>query len=100
MPWPPQTQLRSSTSGAASNGGDYVATRRALLAGYVAPWLLALHDQDIVAYAALVYELLSEYAEEDATHHPYFVGEITEKEEEVRTCTNAPILSADLDLRI
>ena len=43
-----------------NNGGDYLAARRALLSRYAMPWLLALHDQDTTAYAALIYETVVE----------------------------------------
>ncbi|KAG6909693.1 hypothetical protein DXG01_015894 [Tephrocybe rancida] len=54
--WPSSDRSRPAPSSSVDNGGDYLATRRALLTRYVKPWLLALHDLDPVAYAALIYE--------------------------------------------
>jgi len=39
-----------------ANGGDYIATRRALLTRYAIPWLLSLRDKDPVASVAMIYE--------------------------------------------
>ncbi|TCD71880.1 hypothetical protein EIP91_000012 [Steccherinum ochraceum] len=63
QPWPSTNRSRPIAANSASNGGDYVATRRALAERYVVPWLLALHDKDINAYAVLVYDLTAEHAE-------------------------------------
>ncbi|KAG6900872.1 hypothetical protein C0993_009990 [Termitomyces sp. T159_Od127] len=52
--WPSSGLPASSMNN--NNGGDYLATRRALLSRYAKPWLLALHDLDPVAYASLVYD--------------------------------------------
>lgn len=73
--WPFQVQFRPSTTPVASNGGDYVASRRALLTRYAAPWMLALHDLDIAAYGQMLYGLLCEHAEEGAFHDAYFMGD-------------------------
>ena len=87
QPWPTQTQIRPAAAGAPSNGGDYVATRRALLTGYAAPWMLALHDQDITSYATTVYDLLAEHAEEQAYWDSSFLGDLQEHEVVVSSCT-------------
>lgn len=72
--WPIESQSRPHATPAASNGGDYVAGRRALLQRYAAPWMLALHDLDIDAYGKLVFELACEHAEEASFHDDYFLG--------------------------
>ncbi|KAH0583846.1 hypothetical protein H2248_009444 [Termitomyces sp. 'cryptogamus'] len=51
----PSDKSRPPPSGL-NNGGDYLATRRALLLRYAKPWLLALHDLDSVAYASFIYD--------------------------------------------
>lgn len=63
QPWPSTGHSRPIAANAASNGGDYVATRRALAHRYVVPWLLAFHDRDINSYATLLYDLTAEHAE-------------------------------------
>ncbi|KAF9464728.1 hypothetical protein BDZ94DRAFT_1255766 [Collybia nuda] len=55
--WPLAQISRPAPSSFVNNGGDYVATRRALLTRYVIPWLLALHDQDSHMYAKLIYDI-------------------------------------------
>ncbi|KIP09568.1 hypothetical protein PHLGIDRAFT_67270 [Phlebiopsis gigantea 11061_1 CR5-6] len=69
--WPPQPSARPTGSVTASNGGEYIATRRALLSRYAGPWMLALHDLDIMAYAAMLYDLLCEYAEDGVFIDPF-----------------------------
>ncbi|KAI0797914.1 hypothetical protein C8Q75DRAFT_845203 [Abortiporus biennis] len=63
QPWPTHAKSRP-TATSASNGGDYVASRRFLLSRYAAPWLLATHDHDVAMYPVLLYDILAEYAEE------------------------------------
>ncbi|KAI0093920.1 hypothetical protein BDY19DRAFT_989447 [Irpex rosettiformis] len=73
--WPIEAQLRPHTTPTTSNGGDYVAGRRALLSRYAAPWMLALHDLDISIYSTLVFELACEHADETTGYHNnYFLG--------------------------
>ncbi|KAF7793229.1 hypothetical protein EIP86_004339 [Pleurotus ostreatoroseus] len=79
LPWPPQAQDRPTATGAPGNGGDYVATRRSLLSRYVASWMLALHDQSIVNYATMVFDLVTEFAEEQAYWDTSFLGERSEE---------------------
>ncbi|KAG6850997.1 hypothetical protein H0H93_004484 [Arthromyces matolae] len=55
VPWPLSDGPRPPPS-TSNNGGDYLATRRALLLKYAKPWLSALHDLDPTVYASLVYE--------------------------------------------
>ncbi|KAJ3559109.1 hypothetical protein NM688_g537 [Phlebia brevispora] len=80
QPWPPEAQGRPTATGAPGNGGDYVATRRALLSRYVAPWMLALHDHDILSYATTVFDVLTEFAEEHAYWDVAFLGERSEQQ--------------------
>lgn len=69
----------------ASNGGDYVASRKALVSRYAAPWLLALHDLDITAYPGTLFEILSECVDEGTPFlDHYLLGEVTPKEKKVR----------------
>lgn len=77
--WPPQAQDRPTAAGAPGNGGDYVATRRSLLSRYVAPWMLALHDQNIMNYATMIFDLVTEFAEEQAYWDTSFLGERSEQ---------------------
>ncbi|KAI0703614.1 hypothetical protein BC835DRAFT_1483812 [Cytidiella melzeri] len=72
--WPIEVQARPYTTPIASNGGEYVAGRRALLMRYAAPWMLALHDLDIEVYGKLLFQLACEHSEEAAYHDPYFLG--------------------------
>ncbi|KAG6879985.1 hypothetical protein C0992_008578 [Termitomyces sp. T32_za158] len=55
--WPSSDRSRPPQSSLNNSGGDYLATRRALLSRYAKPWLLALHDLDPVAYASFVYDV-------------------------------------------
>ena len=72
--WPSQSLTRPTTTITASNGGDYVASRKALLQSYATPWMLALHDLDVAEYATILYDLLVEYAEEGTYTDPFFLG--------------------------
>jgi hypothetical protein len=56
LPWPFSQGNRPTPT----SGGDYVATRRALLTRYAARWLLAVHNLDITSYAKLLYELCTD----------------------------------------
>jgi hypothetical protein len=47
-----------------NNGGDYVASRRALLTRYAVKWLVELHDQDPALYGVLMYEICVETSQE------------------------------------
>lgn len=74
QPWPTPTYARPSAASSANNGGDYVAGRRALSSRYAARWLLALHDQDVDAYAVMVFDLLVEQAQELPVSDEFFLG--------------------------
>ncbi|KAG2054622.1 hypothetical protein BDR06DRAFT_982221 [Suillus hirtellus] len=60
--WPATHDVRRAQSSSTNNGGDYVAARRCLLSRYAARWLLALHDQDFVAYARLLSDIIQDIA--------------------------------------
>ncbi|KAG1803828.1 uncharacterized protein HD556DRAFT_1226659 [Suillus plorans] len=60
--WPTTHDVRRAPSSSINNGGDYVAARRCLLSRYAARWLLALHDQDFVAYARLLSDIIQDIA--------------------------------------
>ena len=70
LAWPSAHISRPIPLSSVNNGGDYVAARRALLSRYAMPWLLALHDQDTTAYAALIYETVVEIEDD------FFKGDI------------------------
>jgi hypothetical protein len=63
--WPTTYDARRAPSSSVNNGGDYVAARHSLLSRYAARWLLALHDQDFVAYV----QLLSDNIQDIASRH-------------------------------
>lgn len=56
--WPSHVQPRAKAANAANNGGDYVASRRALLTLYASRWMYALHSLNIDDYATIVFDLL------------------------------------------
>ncbi|KAG1782540.1 hypothetical protein EV702DRAFT_387062 [Suillus placidus] len=60
--WPTPHDARRAPSSSVNNGGDYIAARRSLLSRYAARWLLALHDQDFVAYARLLSDIIQDVA--------------------------------------
>ena len=53
--WPERPTLRPASS-SNTNGGDYVASRRALHSRYSTIWLLSLHDQDPTLYAEILFD--------------------------------------------
>jgi hypothetical protein len=57
-----------------NNGGDYVASRRALLNQYAARWLLAFHDQDVRVYANVLYDICTDLAEDTSVNDEFFLG--------------------------
>jgi hypothetical protein len=69
-----------------NNGGDYVASRRGLLRRYAVRWLLALHDQDTALYAALIYDICSDMAEDGAVKAD-FGGLQSGEDKKVIPCT-------------
>lgn len=74
LPWPSTTSNRSTPANAANNGGDYVASRRALLNQYVARWLLALHDQNIKIYANMLYDICTDLAQDPSVDDSLLLG--------------------------
>lgn len=74
LPWPSTTNGRSAPAHAANNGGDYVASRRALLNQYVARWLLALHDQNISVYAKIIYDACADLAQDPSVDDSLLLG--------------------------
>lgn len=57
-----------------NNGGDYVASRRALLRQYVARWLLALHDEDVNLYAKMIYEICADLVDDTLVDNTLHLG--------------------------
>ncbi|KAI0780831.1 hypothetical protein BD413DRAFT_500442 [Trametes elegans] len=74
QPWPSASYARPTAASGANNGGDYVAGRRALSNRYAARWLLALHDQDVDAYATMTFDLLVELSQELPVSDDFFLG--------------------------
>ncbi|KAI6166988.1 hypothetical protein EDD17DRAFT_1752337 [Pisolithus thermaeus] len=68
VPWPYTQNSRRIPTSSVNNGGDYIACRRNLLHTYTAKWLLALHNQDISAYPAIVFDATHEIAS-DCTYN-------------------------------
>ncbi|KAG1715706.1 hypothetical protein ID866_1469 [Astraeus odoratus] len=66
IPWPFARDSRRIPSSSVNNGGDYVASRRALLHAYVVEWLLTLHNQDVSAFPSIVFDATHEIATEYA----------------------------------
>ncbi|KAK7019346.1 hypothetical protein R3P38DRAFT_2978554 [Favolaschia claudopus] len=58
--WPFNSSSRHVPASSASNGGDYVAARRAMLNRYAVKWLSELHGQDPTLYGTLLYEICVE----------------------------------------
>lgn len=90
--WPAQSSTRPTASVTASNGGDYIASRRALLSRYAGPWMLALHDLDIIAYAGILYDLLCEHAEDGGFTDPFRL-ESSESVANLRQVNSLSVLS-------
>lgn len=72
--WPSSSTSRPGPSSAVSNGGDYVASRRALLNQYGSRWLLAFHDQNSDVYGKVLYAICSELAEDAFIEEELFTG--------------------------
>ncbi|KAJ7774577.1 hypothetical protein DFH07DRAFT_865871 [Mycena maculata] len=62
--WPLPQSSRVTPTSSVNNGGDYVASRRALLNRYAVKWLAEMHDQDPALYGTLVYEICLEASRE------------------------------------
>jgi hypothetical protein len=75
LPWPSaNNNTRPAPASTVNNGGDYVASRRALLNQYVARWLLAFHDQNVKVYANVLYEICTDLAEDTSINDKLFLG--------------------------
>lgn len=64
--WPPVHHERPVHGGSMQNGGDYLASRQALLHRYAKRWLLALHNQDVDLYAGSLFNACDELADHEA----------------------------------
>lgn len=84
--WPSANTTRPTPKSAVNNGGDYVASRRALLNQYVARWLLAFHDQDSNEYAKVLFEICTELAEDALIDDKLFLGPGNFQAEKVCMC--------------
>ncbi|KAJ7709877.1 hypothetical protein B0H17DRAFT_1029591 [Mycena rosella] len=62
--WPSSHSSRLAPASSVNNGGDYVASRRALQTRYAVKWLLEMHDDDPALYGALIYEVCFEASQE------------------------------------
>lgn len=83
LPWPSVNSTRPTPTSTVNNGGDYVASRRALLNQYVARWLLAFHDQDIKVYAQVLYEICTDLAGDASVHDRLLLGKREASDERV-----------------
>jgi hypothetical protein len=86
IPWPSANNTRPAPASTVNNGGDYVASRRALLNQYAARWLLALHDQDIGVYANVLYEICTDLAEDASVYDKLLLGAREASAEKVSQC--------------
>ncbi|KAF5365590.1 hypothetical protein D9758_003325 [Tetrapyrgos nigripes] len=68
VPWPSFQSTRAAPSSTVNSGGDYVESRRALLKRYAVPWLHALHNQNVDAYATLLYNICADFADDSVPH--------------------------------
>ncbi|KAJ7685226.1 hypothetical protein DFH06DRAFT_1157872 [Mycena polygramma] len=64
LSWPSAQSSRMTPASSVNNGGDYVASRRALQNRYAVKWLLEMHDQDPAQYGALMYDICVEVSQE------------------------------------
>lgn len=68
VPWPYPRDWRRIPTSSVNNGGDYVASRRALLHAYVTGWLLSLHNLHISAYPSILFDAICEFAIDHASN--------------------------------
>jgi hypothetical protein len=61
--WPPVHHDRPLHGGSVQNGGDYLASRQALLHRYARRWLVALHNQDVDLYGGSMFDTCDELAD-------------------------------------
>ncbi|KAJ7774854.1 hypothetical protein B0H16DRAFT_1508657 [Mycena metata] len=67
LSWPSAQSSRLAPASSVNNGGDYVASRRALLNRYAVKWLSEMHDQDPALYGELLYDICVEASQEGNT---------------------------------
>lgn len=65
--WPQTQRSRALPQGSSNNGGDYVATRRSLLAHYAVPWLQALHNEEPETYTDMLFDICLDTSQESLT---------------------------------
>ncbi|KAF8831271.1 hypothetical protein HHX47_DHR1000685 [Lentinula edodes] len=65
LPWPSVPNGRPAPSSSVNNGGDYVASRKALVSRYAIPWLLALHHQNSENYCNILYDICAELVDDE-----------------------------------
>jgi hypothetical protein len=96
LPWPSANSTRPAPASTVNNGGDYVASRRALLSQYVARWLLALHDQDVRVYANVLYDICTDLAEDVSVDDKLFLGEREVSAEQVSPSNSSMTICAKI----
>ncbi|KAJ7235476.1 hypothetical protein B0H12DRAFT_1141671 [Mycena haematopus] len=64
--WPSPQSSRLGPASSVNNGGDYVASRRALLNRYALKWLSEMHDQDPTLYGVLMYQICAEASQDNS----------------------------------
>ncbi|CCM02372.1 uncharacterized protein FIBRA_04467 [Fibroporia radiculosa] len=74
QPWPSSVLSKTAKASSVNNGGDYVASRRALSIQYASRWMLAFHNLDVDNYADTVFTLLVRQTDTDETLDEYFLG--------------------------
>ncbi|KIY72162.1 hypothetical protein CYLTODRAFT_367962 [Cylindrobasidium torrendii FP15055 ss-10] len=65
--WPQTQRSRAMPQGSTNNGGDYIATRRALLVQYALPWLQTLHNASPEDYAKMLFDICLDMVQESST---------------------------------
>ncbi|KAF9482782.1 hypothetical protein BDN70DRAFT_800871 [Pholiota conissans] len=70
QPWPSSLGARSGSNNLASNGGDFVSARRALLSRFAFPWLSELHELDPIFYGQIVFDSCYQFSEESDIQLP------------------------------
>jgi hypothetical protein len=83
LPWPSNRTLRPGPTSSTNNGGDYVASRRALLDRYASRWLQALHNLDVAMYSAFLFDISAEISDERVVRDDTFLETLSEDVEKV-----------------
>ncbi|EGN95947.1 hypothetical protein SERLA73DRAFT_93794 [Serpula lacrymans var. lacrymans S7.3] len=110
-PWPAPNSQRRAPATSFNNGGDYVASRQALLGRYVGQWLLALHNQRIEDYAKIIFCAIKETAKGSTIGTALLPGEYSSLREKdtwasadkmlrfiIKLCQNSVVFDAFDDL--